>query len=68
MHRFWHVTRDLVAVPDGQRRWDRAFQLVMHWALADNAAAVPAPDKEASDADRTVCPCFDQSPTADPHD
>ena len=28
----WRVRRELKASPDGQRRWDRAYQLLLEWA------------------------------------
>ena len=40
----WQIRREVVGCPDGQRRWDRAYQLLLHWAVAppkevtDNAA------------------------------
>ena len=34
MKRTWHVSRDVLPHPDAQRRWDRAYQLVLEWALA----------------------------------
>ena len=32
--RTWQIRRELVGCPDGQRRWDRAYQLLLHWAVA----------------------------------
>jgi hypothetical protein len=32
MKRDWRVARRLEPRPDGQRRWDRAYQLVLGWA------------------------------------
>ena len=31
MKRQWQVQRQVVVIPDGQRRWDRAYQLLMEW-------------------------------------
>ncbi len=32
MERTWQVHRDTIVHPDGQRRWDRAYQLLLSWA------------------------------------
>jgi hypothetical protein len=29
MKHIWYVSRDTVPLPDGQRRWDRAYQLLL---------------------------------------
>jgi len=67
MHRAWQVHRDTVARPDGQQRWDRAYQLVLRWAdAASPAPAVPTPQEE-DNADCPVCACLDQPSAADTH-
>ena len=68
MNRVWHVDRDGVVHPDGQRRWDRAYQLLVQWG--DGLLAVPdAPNhEEDGDANRSLCACLDEPATADPHD
>lgn len=68
MNRSWQVHRDTVAHPDGQRRWDHAYQLLLRWADEVLAAQTPTVTQEDDDAHRLVCPGLDQSPTADPHD
>ena len=35
MKRDWHIRRELLATPDGQRRWDRAYQDLLTWARPD---------------------------------
>lgn len=67
MNRIWQVRRETVTHPDGQRRWDRAYQLLLRWA-ADAAAQMPPIAQEETDAHCSVCPCLNQSPAADPHD
>lgn len=32
MKRAWKVQRSLIEQPDGQRRWDRAYQCLLQWA------------------------------------
>jgi hypothetical protein len=68
MNRTWQVHRETVAHPDGQPRWDRAYQLLLRWADEALAAQPPAVTQEDDDAYCPVCPGLDQSPTADPHD
>ena len=68
MKRTWQVHHDTVSHPDGQRRWDRAYQLLLRWA--DDAQTAPPPPitQEDEDAGCRVCPGLDQSPTSEPHD
>ncbi len=68
MNRTWQVHREIVAHPDGQRRWDRAYQLLLRWADDVLTAQPPPITQEDDDACCLVCPGLDQSPTADPHD
>jgi len=67
MNRTWHVQRETVAVPDGQRRWDRAYQLVLRWAEEGLPPQLPHPEQENNDADCPLCPGFDHPATADAH-
>ena len=32
--RHWQVRRHLTEVPDGQQRWNQAYQLLLSWTLA----------------------------------
>jgi len=68
MNRTWQVHRDTVAHPDGQRRWDRAYQLLLRWADDVPVAQAPTVTQEDDHACCLVCASLDQSPTADPHD
>jgi hypothetical protein len=68
MNRTWQVQREIVPHPDGQRRWDQAYQLLLRWADDARTAQPPTSIQEDDDADCRVCPGLDQSPTADPHD
>ncbi len=34
MKRKWQVRRELVERADGQRRWDRAYQLILGWGMS----------------------------------
>jgi hypothetical protein len=31
MKRQWQIQRRLLATPDGQQRWDRAYQALLRW-------------------------------------
>jgi hypothetical protein len=33
MRRHWQVRRQRLAAPDGARRWDRAYALILSWGL-----------------------------------
>jgi hypothetical protein len=67
MNRSWQVHRETVIHPDGQRRWDRAYQLLLRWADDVRTAQLPPISEEDDDAHCPVCPGLDQSSTADPH-
>jgi hypothetical protein len=61
--RIWHVRRTGVPTPTGQRRWDRAYQLLLQWAT--NPPAPPeAPGfpilPEVRHAGSDLRPCLDQ--------
>jgi len=59
MKRDWRIRRELVATPDGQRRWDRAYQALLTWTCADDAAPALVVSKcvseERDDACRDLC-------------
>ena len=68
MNRGWHVEREGVVHPDGQQRWDRAYQLLVQWV----GGPLPAPDapshEEDGHAGSSLCACLDEPATADAHD
>lgn len=68
MNQSWQVHREIIAQADGQRRWDRAYQLLLRWADETLPASSPLITQEDDHACCRVCPGLDQSPTADPHD
>ncbi len=41
MKRQWRTRRVLLATPDGQQRWDRAYQHLLHWTAS--SLSPPAP-------------------------
>jgi hypothetical protein len=68
MERQWQKRRRLVAQPDGQRRWDRAFQALLPWS-APEPSRLRAPDldrqAERDDESSSVWACLDPAPGAD---
>jgi len=60
MKRDWRIRRELLARPDGDRRWDRAYQELLLWT--DPALATPTPgqvEREQADACRDLCAGID---------
>jgi hypothetical protein len=66
----WHPHRSLVAAPDGQQRWDRAYQSLLAWS---QRPALPQPSpadpearegQEVTHAHSGVCACLDAEPGA----
>lgn len=80
MRHQWRLRRTFQEHPDGQRRWDRAYQLLLQWAQApDTAAAEPGVSRrlvlhptvvhntlEVTHASSDVCPSLDSAPNPNP--
>ena len=66
MDRQWQKRRRLVAQPDGQRRWDRAFQALLQGSAPEpGTLKVPgAPIQEVDDESSGVCACLDPADQA----
>src|SRR5262245_37559219 len=80
MKQHWRTRRQTLPQPDGQRRWDRAYQLLLEWtttsetaqmtnATADPPTSPAVADRRSTqevkqDASRPVCACLD--PAAGP--
>ncbi len=62
----WQVHRTAVAQHDGERRWDNAYQLLLQWAMEDEADSglAPSHQQEESHGNRSLCAGFDDSSTA----
>lgn len=56
MKRAWRIRREVLAAPDGQRRWDRAYQELLSWACPGSTAALAGEraGKEGVDAGRDL--------------
>jgi uncharacterized protein (UPF0548 family) len=67
----WQVSRSGIARSDGERRWDYAYQFLLHWAMETDTGTQPVsstPAQEDHHGNRSVCPSLDQPPAADPDD
>jgi hypothetical protein len=61
----WTVTRRLVGHPGAQRRWDRAYQLLLPAATPDRAAggAPTSASEESRHAGSRLRPSIDPAPS-----
>ena len=80
MRHQWRLCRTLQEHPDGQRRWDRAYQLLLQWAQApDVPPAEPGQSPrlvlhqpvaqnsvEVTHARSDLCPGLDPAANPDP--
>lgn len=62
----WSVSRSLVARPDGQRRWDYAYQFLVRWAMEQEVTSKPNPlaKQEDENGSSPICSSFDPSTTS----
>ena len=68
MKREWQVHRAVAEYPDGQRRWDTVYQLLLRWMMEQTVDQQPTglPSQENNNEDRPVCPSIDQPSNAKP--
>ena len=68
MKREWQVHRAAAEYPDGQRRWDTVYQLLLRWMMEQTADQYPAglPSQENNHEDCPVRPSIDQPSNAKP--
>ncbi len=71
MKRQWHLRRQFHAAEDGVRRWDQAYQLLLHWSMlnASPLASTPLSTQrplEGSDENRCLCTRLDAAPKPGP--
>ena len=64
----WAVRRTFVARPDGQRRWDYAYQFLLRWAMEQDTGPEPVPSTQPEDPHeyRPLCTGLDPRPTTNP--
>ncbi len=66
----WIVRRTMRPDPDGQRRWDRAYQQVLAWtkemAVASAGASRGPGAREDGHEGGALCPRVDAAPGASP--
>jgi hypothetical protein len=61
MKRHWTVRREFRPYPDGEQRWDRAYQYLLQWAMAREQETTLAtmhssqPQQEVDHADSRLC-------------
>ena len=73
MKHHWQIRRQLTPYPDGQQRWDRAYQHLLRWTSRESpttnpASAIPNPTPEVDHANSHLCPCVDAAPDTRPDD
>jgi hypothetical protein len=70
MKREWKVRREFKAYPDGEQRWDRAYQHLLKWTLTTQPPANVTrrsnsqPLQEVDHAGSSLCASFDTAPGA----
>src|SRR3970040_507439 len=69
MKRQWRIRRTLKPDPDGQRRWDRAYQHLLRWTLLSEPEQIPcsALTQEVYHEHCDLCARVDPAPGADPN-
>jgi hypothetical protein len=74
MKQTWTTRRTLLPTPDGELRWDRAFQLLLRCARENGrgqalgVAPSGAPNEEDRDENSSLCPSVDEPAVAQPDD
>jgi hypothetical protein len=66
----WQLKRTLIARPEGQRRWDCAYQLLVRWAMeqSTNSQIISSSTQEDNhDGNCPICTSFDQPATTEPN-
>jgi hypothetical protein len=70
--RDWTIRRDSVASLDAQRRWDQAYQWLVHWSMTASSQQtggerVGTSRQEENYEDRYVCTGFDPTTSTKPN-
>ena len=68
MEQRWTVQRSMIERPDGQQRWDRAYQCILRWTneVASESGenlSLSIQQKEKKDEGRYLRSCLDAAPT-----
>ncbi len=58
MKREWQVRHAVAECPDGQRRWDYAYQLLLHWMMEQTAEQQPSQENDHENC--PLCTSIDQ--------
>jgi hypothetical protein len=72
MKRQWLIRHQFHPTEDGVRRWDQAYQLLLHWRTLNESPPASAPPlspqrpKEGADENRRLCPRLDAAPEPGP--
>jgi len=63
----WKVHRCIIQRDDGQRRWDEAYQFLLHCMMENREKALDEKTREEEQEERngscTLCPCFNHTAT-----
>jgi hypothetical protein len=67
----WNVNRHFKSGSDGQRRWDRAYQLLLEWTKEKPQQSCPIDktstilNQEKENENSSLCSCLNHSPSSD---
>ena len=63
----WKVHRCIIQRDDGQRRWDEAYQFLLHCMIENREKALDEKtheeEQEGQDGSCTLCPCLNHTAT-----
>jgi hypothetical protein len=73
MKRQWHIQRQFQAAEDGERRWDQAYQFLLHWSTLDESPPAAAQlsiqrPVEGADEHGGLCRRLNAAPKSGPDD
>lgn len=66
MRHHWRIRRQLVECPEGQQRWDDAYQYLLRWTALSSRERIPRP-QEADDESSGICARVDAASSVDPN-
>lgn len=65
MRHHWRIRRQLVERPEGQQRWDYAYQYLLRWTALSPREQLLTP-QEVDDESGRLCACVYAAPSAGP--